>query len=175
MDSGRGLGLRRHPFKRLTWLTILISCNVAFFVMNAYALVRLYAYETAPPSLLDALLKRPPTPQLIEYKDFVSIMLSGLGVMVTVLGIGLATIAVWGTATLKQEARIAAERVATEDATKVATAVARDVAQSTAARAMARFGENIGAGDTDALVKALTSEDAISVDVPIRTREAGHE
>lgn len=163
------------PFRRASWLSILIALNVAMLVMNGFAMWKIYLYQAEPPSLLDVFLRRPTTPQLIDYKDFISIMISGLSLMVTVLGLGLATVAVWGTSTLKQEARVAAERVASEDATKVATRVARDVAQSTAARAMRPIIENVGVGDTDALVRALTSEDATSVDVtPDRDGGAGH-
>lgn len=124
------------PFKRVSWLTILISFNVALLVLNSVAIWKLYAHQAHEPTVLDVLIKRPITPPLIEYKDFISIMISGLSLMVTVLGIGLATIAVWGYATIRDAAQ--------KRATETAEATSRDVAQATAARTVYEYLGSLG-------------------------------
>ncbi len=70
----------------------------------------------------------------IEYKDFVSILLTALGVMVTILGLFLAALAIYGFEAIRQEARAIAKNEAARVAKETAQPVARGVAQSVAAR-----------------------------------------
>ena len=74
----------RTPFKRISWLTILISFNVALLILNSIALWKLYFYEQPQATVWNIITKQPPAPSLIDYKDFVSIMLAGLSLMITV-------------------------------------------------------------------------------------------
>jgi hypothetical protein len=64
--------------------------------------------------------------QGIEYKDFISILLTALAVMIAAATILLATAAIWGFTALREEARSSAE--------KEASRVARDIAESVATR-----------------------------------------
>lgn len=68
----------------------------------------------------------------LEYKDFISIILSALAVMLAALTLFVAVAAIWGFAALREEARSSAEQEARETATKVATEVAESVAARTA-------------------------------------------
>jgi hypothetical protein len=61
----------------------------------------------------------------IEYKYFISILLTALAVMIAVATILIAVAAIWGFAVLREEARSSAERIAAK--------VAREVAESVAA------------------------------------------
>lgn len=56
----------------------------------------------------------------LEYKDFLSILLTALGVMIAVLTLFLAVIAIWGFSALRDEAR----RIALEEARRTAGSVA---------------------------------------------------
>lgn len=85
--------------------------------------------------------------------------------MITVLGIGLATIAIWGYGTIKDEAKQAAEKIATAEAKRIATATAtitaRDVAQAVATRTIQPSDvEKIGDADRmQRLLQALIDGD----------------
>jgi hypothetical protein len=59
----------------------------------------------------------------IEYKDFISILLTALGVMIAAATILIATAAIWGFAVLREEARSSAERTAAKVAREVAESV----------------------------------------------------
>jgi Na+-transporting methylmalonyl-CoA/oxaloacetate decarboxylase gamma subunit len=48
----------------------------------------------------------------LEYKDFISIILTALGVMIAILALGLAVAAVWGFSELKRAVRRTARRTA---------------------------------------------------------------
>jgi ABC-type enterochelin transport system permease subunit len=63
----------------------------------------------------------------VEYKDFISILLTALAVMIALATILLAGLALWGFGALKDEARSVAERVAKETAEPVAARAARDM------------------------------------------------
>ncbi|MET3694573.1 hypothetical protein [Methylobacterium goesingense] len=111
-------------FKRVNWLTILIAFNFGFLILNGVVAWKIFAHEPPRQTLLDTFLNRQSEPQSIDYKDFISIMLTGLSAMITVLGIGLATIAIWGYARLSEDAKEAAADKAMSVAQDVATAVA---------------------------------------------------
>ena len=98
--------------KRVNWLTILIAFNCGLLVLNVAIAWKIFAHQPPRQTLLDILLNRAAEAQTIDYKDFISIMLTGLSAMITVLGIGLATIAIWGYGQIKEEAKQAAVRVA---------------------------------------------------------------
>ncbi len=68
----------------------------------------------------------------LEYKDFVSILLTAIGVMIAVLTIFLAVVALWGYAQLKEEARRVADDVAREVGKQSAEEVAREVGKQSA-------------------------------------------
>ncbi|RXF67113.1 hypothetical protein [Hansschlegelia zhihuaiae] len=70
--------------------------------------------------------------QIVDYKDFISIMLTGLAIMVTILGIGLAVAGVWGYANIKEEAIAAAREAAVSPARDAAREVAEPIAARTA-------------------------------------------
>lgn len=76
--------------------------------------------------------------QAIEYKDFISIVLTALAVIIAALTVFVAVAAIWGFTALREEARATAERVATSTASgtaeRLATKIAREVAESVAAR-----------------------------------------
>jgi heme/copper-type cytochrome/quinol oxidase subunit 2 len=72
--------------------------------------------------------------QEVEYKDFISILLTALAVMIAILATTFAIAAVWGYAAVKAskaEAREAAQVEARSTADVVATRVARELAQQT--------------------------------------------
>jgi hypothetical protein len=77
--------------------------------------------------------------QEVEYKDFISILLTALAVMIAILATTFAIAAVWGYAALKEEvvkaskaeAREAAQVEARTTADVVAMRVARELAQQT--------------------------------------------
>lgn len=98
------------------WTLVLFLFNAAFFAINGLAAWKIYWHQPPQPTLLDALLRRPPEPQIVEYKDFISIMLTGLSAMIAVLGIGLATVAIWGYQRLNEDAKMVGERAATKAA-----------------------------------------------------------
>ena len=79
-------------------------------------------------------------------------MLTGLSAMITVLGIGLATIAIWGYARLNEDARTAAEDAATNTARDVANVVATRTAEEFLNR-----GET-ASSDEERLFKALARD-----------------
>jgi predicted membrane protein len=68
--------------------------------------------------------------QTIEYKDFISILLTGLAVMIAVMTVFLAGAAIWGYERIRKEAREVAEKEAQKVASAVATRVARDTPRS---------------------------------------------
>lgn len=145
--------------KRVTWLTVLISANVALFCLSALAVWKIYSFEPPRQTLLDTVLNRTTAPQLIDYKDFISIMLAGLSAMITVLGIGLATIAIWGFSQIKEEARQAAERVARDETLRMS--VKMNAERQSAAEARAELLKTPGVSDraVQNLVDALTASD----------------
>lgn len=57
----------------------------------------------------------------IEYKDFISIVLTALSLMVTILGAFIAILAVFGFNEIRKEARRIATRIAKAEAVQVAT------------------------------------------------------
>jgi hypothetical protein len=75
----------------------------------------------------------------IEYKDFISILLTALAVMIAVATILLAALALWGFGALKDEARGVAKSVAERTAKEIAEPVA-----SRTAREVVRF--SVGSG-----------------------------
>jgi uncharacterized membrane protein len=64
----------------------------------------------------------------IEYKDFLSLVLTALSLMVAVLGAGIAILAVYGFQEIKREAGQVARNTATEVAKNTAEAVTTKVA-----------------------------------------------
>lgn len=78
----------------------------------------------------------------IEYKDFISILLTALGVLMTVLAIFLAVLAVWGFNTLRDEARRVAWEAAEREAKIVAAAVAARTVEAMRAQPASRTGSN---------------------------------
>lgn len=75
----------------------------------------------------------------LEYKDFISMLLTALGVLIAVMATTFAIAAIWGYGALREEvikaskaeARGAAETEARATAEEVATKVARELAQQT--------------------------------------------
>jgi hypothetical protein len=122
----------------------LICFNVSLGILVLYFLSRGYQ----PP---------PKEKQTIEYKDFISILLTGLAVMVAVATIILAAAAIWGFEAIRKDAKASAENVARE----TATAVAKDVAETVAARtARDTAPSDTTPGEAGALVNALAAEEA---------------
>ena len=68
----------------------------------------------------------------LDYKDFISILLTAIALMLAVLGAILAVLAVYGFQGIKQDAMKRAERAAKKSAKSVATAVAKETAQTVA-------------------------------------------
>ncbi len=66
----------------------------------------------------------------IEYKDFVSILLTALGLMIAILGLFLAALAIYGFQLIRTEA----QRIAKKEAARVAKETTQPLAQSVAAR-----------------------------------------
>jgi heme/copper-type cytochrome/quinol oxidase subunit 2 len=133
---------------RRATIAFLICFNVALGILVIYLQSRAYhspGKEAQP----------------IEYKDFISILLTGLAVMIAVATIVLAAAAIWGFEALRKEAKASAENVARETATAVATVVAKDVAATVAART-ARDVEPSDTSPVEAseLVEALAAEEA---------------
>src|SRR4051794_26710329 len=89
---------------------------IAFLVTFNVALGLLVLYLLSPHS--------PPESSTLEYKDFISILLTGLAVMIAVATILLAAAAIWGFELIRKEARLSAEH----EASVVAERVAREVA-----------------------------------------------
>lgn len=81
----------------------------------------------------------------IEYKDFVSIVLSALSLMIAVLGASLAALAVYGFEVIRK----GAYRIAADKAEKVAKGVAEATAETVAARAAQAYLEQAGVGKPD--------------------------
>lgn len=145
--------------KRVTWLTVLISANVALFFLSSVAVWKIYFFEPPRQTLLDTMLNRATAPQIVDYKDFISIMLTGLSAMITVLGIGLATIAIWGFSQIKEEARRAAERVARDETLRMSIKMNEE--RRSVAEARAELLKTPGVSDRTVqnLVDALTASD----------------
>lgn len=68
--------------------------------------------------------------QSIEYKDFVSILLTALAVMVAVVTLLVAALAIWGFGAIREDVRGRAAREARREANRIA----KDVAGAVAAR-----------------------------------------
>lgn len=145
--------------KRMSWLTFLISLNSALFILSLWAVVRIYFYKSPRQTAIDILLDRQTSPQLVDYKDFISIMLAGLSAMITVLGIGLATIAIWGFAQIKSEARNAAEGIAREVTAQNFARLNRERLSAAEARAELEKTPGVSVEMVQNLVDALTGDD----------------
>ncbi|MBI5264612.1 MAG: hypothetical protein HY852_22690 [Bradyrhizobium sp.] len=121
-------------------IAFLVLCNVALGILVLYFLSRGYQ----PP---------PKDAQTIEYKDFISILLTGLAVMIAVMTVFLAAAAIWGYERIRKDVLEAAE--------KEARTVAKDVAQTVAVRTARDVSPSeTTSGQADALVEALTAEEA---------------
>ena len=129
---------------RRATIAFLICFNIALGILVIYLLARGYQ----PP---------PKDGQTIEYKDFISILLTGLAVMIAVATIILAAAAVWGFEAIRKDAKASAEIVARETATNVARDVATTVAARTARETRPSDTSPVEAG---ALVDALAAEEA---------------
>lgn len=70
----------------------------------------------------------------IEYKDFISILLTAISVILAAVTIFIALLAIWGYTSIKAAAMTSAEIKATEIAAQVADKIAREVAMPVAAR-----------------------------------------
>jgi heme/copper-type cytochrome/quinol oxidase subunit 2 len=125
---------------RRTAVAILVCFNIALGILVLYFLARGYQ----PP---------PKEAQTIEYKDFISILLTGLAVMIAVGTIMIAAAAVWGFEAIRREAKASAEVEARKTATTVATAVATRTARET-------LPSDTSATEAEALVDALAEEEA---------------
>jgi hypothetical protein len=128
-------------------IAFLICFNVALGVLVVYMLARGYQ----PP---------PKDAQTIEYKDFISILLTGLAVMLAVGTIMIAAAAVWGFEAIRKEVRISADAVARETSMRVAKEVAGPVAARTAREVGPSDTSPVEAGE---IVDALAAEEAQNV------------
>jgi hypothetical protein len=99
----------------------------------------------------------PKDAQTIEYKDFITILLTGLAVMLAAGTVVIAAAAVWGFEAIRKEVRISAEVIARETSARVAKEVAAPVAARTA-REVAP--SETSPGEADELVDALAAEEA---------------
>jgi hypothetical protein len=99
-------------------IAFLVLCNVALGILVLYFLSRGYQ----PP---------PKASQTIEYKDFISILLTGLAVMIAVMTVFLAAAAIWGYERIRRDVLVAAEVEARKVATAVSTVVATRTARET--------------------------------------------
>ena len=124
----------KFSFGKWSALYVLIGFNITFFIVNSYIFFKFYAYQPQTPSTLDILLHRPPEPQLVDYKDFISIVLSALSIMITALGIGLAVIAIWGYGQIKDGAVRAAEKMARKVSLRVNVQLETERQSAAAAR-----------------------------------------
>jgi hypothetical protein len=129
---------------RRTAVAILACFNVALGLLVLWFLAR--GYKPLPKEA-----------QALEYKDFISILLTGLGLMMAVGTVMLAAAAIWGFEAIRKEIRISADAIARETATLVAKEVAGPVA--------ARTAREVGPSDTSPteageLVDALAAEEA---------------
>jgi hypothetical protein len=132
---------------RRATIVFLICFNVSLGVLVLYFLSRGYQ-----PPAKDA--------QTLEYKDFISILLTGLAVMIAVATIMLAAAAVWGFEAIRKEAKASAEIEARVTSAKVAKEVAETVAARTARDTSP---SETTSGEADALVESLTAEEAKDV------------
>lgn len=69
----------------------------------------------------------------LEYKDFISILLTAIGVLLTALALIIGIAAVWGYAGLKEMTLAAATKTASETAANVAREVATEISARTSA------------------------------------------
>jgi hypothetical protein len=132
---------------RRSAVAFLIVFNVALGILVLYFLMRGYR----PP---------PKDAQTIEYKDFISILLTGLAVMMAVGTIMIAAAAVWGFEAIRKEVRVSADAVARETATRIAKEVAGPIAARTAREVSPSDTSPAEAGE---LVDALAAEEAQNV------------
>ena len=127
-------------------IAFLISFNVALGILVLYMLSRGYQ----PPKVEAGIA------QTIEYKDFISILLTGLAVMIAVATILVAAGAIWGFEFLRKETTQTAEREARTVAERTARSVAEAVATRTArATPLAETTE----AEADELAGALGAQD----------------
>jgi hypothetical protein len=81
----------------------------------------------------------------IEYKDFVSIVLSALSLMIAVLGASIAALAVYGFEVIRK----GAYRIASDKAEEISKGIAETTAEAVAARVAQAYLEQAGAGKPD--------------------------
>jgi hypothetical protein len=136
------MGRERKMWRR-TAIAFLIIFNVSLGILVLYFLAR--GYQPAPK---DA--------QTIEYKDFISILLTGLAVMIAVATVFLAAAAIWGFEAIRREAKASAEIEARETATTVARAVATRTARET-------LPSDTSVTEAEAIVGALANEEPADV------------
>lgn len=79
----------------------------------------------------------------LEYKDFVSILLTATALMLAVLGAILAILAVYGFQGIKQDAMKRAARAAKKTAGPVAAGVAKETAETVASQIAAKTAEEV--------------------------------
>src|SRR3954471_5594814 len=121
---------------------------IAFLVTFNVALGLLVLYLLSPHS--------PPESSTLEYKDFISILLTGLAVMIAVATVFLAAAAIWGFEAIRREAKASAEIEARETATTVARAVATRTARET-------LPSDTSVTEAEAIVGALANEEPADV------------
>jgi hypothetical protein len=129
---------------RRTAIAILVCFNISLGILVIWFLSRGYH----PP---------PKEAQALEYKDFISILLTGLAVMIATGTVMLAAAALWGFDVIRKEAKASAEA----EARKIAAQVAKDVAETVAARtARDTSPSETSPGEAGELVNALAAEEA---------------
>jgi hypothetical protein len=108
----------------------MVLLNIAFAIMALYFIFRGGVVT--------------PASQPLEYKDFVSILLTALGVMIAVAALFVAFFAIWGYKSAK------------ELISEIAEKAARDTAQSVALRTA--FDSKTSAPEAKEIVDAVTGE-----------------
>lgn len=134
------------------------SSNLLFFYFNVFALIVLIIliYRSSFHPSLDGM----------EYKDFISIILTALAALLAAVTIIIALVGAWGYNSIRDNATRVAESVAAQTAENVAARTAKEVAEIIATRvaettARHTAAENPAADDREesALVAALTRAD----------------
>lgn len=137
MDNGNSSpGQRKFAMLR-AWNYVLAAANIAMIVVLAVIVLRSNWLAPAPQpagtndlllSILGRQQQNTSAGSPVEYKDFVSILLAALSVMIAVLGLLLAAAAIWG----YQELKGAALRAALEQVEKLVPSIASRTAEDVA-------------------------------------------
>ena len=89
--------------KAISWFLVLLNTSICLIVLWTMWKGKILFFNA---------------PQAIEYKDFVAILLTSLGVMIAIATILIAALAIWGFEALKEEARKTARETVSIQSTR---------------------------------------------------------